>query len=129
MKKTLIVLVSIIGFGIIVNAQDVNLRQDFVLSKNVEIIVDCYAAWDCAAANKRIVNEFKKLGFCCINVGKFNENPSARFTIAIRNYGGGLRFDINDRNQGDIVVFSKMYSKLGDGFKKFIKDIGPFIVE
>jgi len=116
-------------------------NKGFILSKKDEIIVDSYGLIDGAYACNKIIEEFEKLGFCCVHREDFDRNTNAKYAIAIRNppnfslVGGKVIYQLIDRKQNKIVwevIYSKMKIKLKDkvfGLSYFMESIMPFISE
>jgi len=128
MKKTLLILIAVIGLGFSANAQE----TDFVLKKNSKIIINTFVLLP--SQSKQLCNylteEFNKLGFCCVSrMEDESEKDTADVIIYVHATPASVTFNVFDKALDKEVFIKTVLFKVSvKGYAKpFIKEIKPFI--
>jgi len=138
MKKVFLILIALIGFLIGINAQDAppqnensSVDTDFVLKKDSKIMINTFVLLPSQSKKlcKVLVEEFNKLGFCCVSKMILKDDPTADVTIFVHATPASITFNIYDKSL-DKEVYKKTYlfpTSVKGPAKKLVKEITPFI--
>jgi len=129
MRKIYIMLIALIGLGFIANAQDD--PSQFVLKKDSKIMINTFVLTkgQSKALCKTLVEEFNKLGFCCVSKMTVKDDPTAEVIIFVHATPASITFNFFDKAL-DKEVYRKTYLfqlSIKGVAKKLVKEVTPFI--
>ena len=127
MKKLLIVLIAIIGLGFNAFSQETN----FVLKKNSKIMINTFVLTKGQSNTlcKALVEEFNKLGLCCVSKMVEKNDPMADVIIFVHATPASVTFNFYDK-ASDKEVFRKTYLfqlSIKGIAKKLVKEVYPIM--
>jgi len=129
MKKIFLMLVALIGFGISVNAQDDT--SQFVLKKNSKIMINTFVLTKGQSNTlcKTLIEEFNKLGFCCVSKMIVKDDPTADVTIFVHATPASITFNFFDKTLNkEVYVKTYLFQLSIKGVaKKLVKEVTPFV--